>query len=242
MIGDSHVTHWASFARAFRTSDDDKLKLSNFRFVGVGGSTLESCIDDIQGKNLPKRKRYLKDQWASVTGSTFVPDFIIFIIGSNSVDRVDKTMRRMYKQGLDLAVIKKKMNVEFFKSLSELQHHQVKLFKFVTKVYSKAKVCYIPIAPRAWWGYQARCIAGFLDYHFIKKVAKKCKLLEVRAMYRHNKRTYKESEGYKDDIMDGYLDYDPIHFNDRGYRLLTTKVTVPLSISKYSQRYGPGSK
>ena len=148
----------------------------------------------------------------------------------------------MYKQGTNLSITKRKMMAEFHRSLKHLKKHQEKLVKFVTGVYDNARVCYIPIAPRRWWGYPARCLAGFLDYNFFKRVAKRSKVLEVRDLYEENKTTYQESCNFSDNILDGYLDYDKIHLNDLGFQLMMTKVTVPLSINHYQRPYGPGAQ
>ena len=58
--------------------------LRNFRFVGVGGTKLETVIEHILGQNLLAHKHNLGIQSASVCDSHISPDFVVCAIGSNS--------------------------------------------------------------------------------------------------------------------------------------------------------------
>ena len=57
VVGASHSTHWKSYSKSRYALYDDRTKLQNFRFVGVGGAKLENVTEWMQGINLPKHKR-----------------------------------------------------------------------------------------------------------------------------------------------------------------------------------------
>ena len=57
VVGASHCTHWASYAKSKYALFDDSMKLANFWFVEVGRAKLENVVDWIQGINLPRKKQ-----------------------------------------------------------------------------------------------------------------------------------------------------------------------------------------
>ena len=62
-IGDSHITHWATYRRSIHACGDDAQRLSSVTFPGVGGTKLKTCIEHLSGKNLPPRQHQLGNQW-----------------------------------------------------------------------------------------------------------------------------------------------------------------------------------
>ena len=61
----------------------------NDAFIGVGGTNLESVLGNIQGLNLTPLKAHLGNQWADIISTGFEPDFIVYCVGSNSIDQTD---------------------------------------------------------------------------------------------------------------------------------------------------------
>ena len=141
VVGASHVMHWACYAKGLHTIHQDKDILANFRFVGVGGTKLESMVDYIRGRYLPKKKQYLKNQWAKLINSNFDADHIIVVVGSNSViNDFDKSMKRIYRHGPDIQVIQRRMQCEFKRVLKEMQRQQHRLVKFSQRGFENAQI------------------------------------------------------------------------------------------------------
>ena len=242
VVGASHGTHWASFAISPNTSEDDAKKLETVKFASVGGATLDNIISWVQGINLPAKKRKLRNQWREIYETGFNLDFILFTIGSNTVDEIDRYAKKQLRCSVyyskTLADIKK----ECANKLVKQQANQVKLVKFARRHYPAAKLAYLNITPRVWWGPHARHFASHLDYSFSRKIKPAMKNLRVPNLYINKHKNKGEQRGYMDHIMNGLLDFDKIHLNDWGYHILTHDIMSSLSISLYNPPYGPGSK
>ena len=235
IVGASHATHWATYAKKINCLNDDSTKLENFRFVGVGGARLDNICDWVQGRKLPRKKKHLGDQLGDISNSGFSPDFIVITVGSNTVDRIDRKAKAILRKNnrqysRTKAAIQKMMVREFYRQ----RKYQWKIVEMLRKYFNMAKICYIYIFPRRCWTHYAREFASLLDFNFTRKVVPGMKCFKVPELYEEKRKLMSRKHGFMDNIMRGFLDTDRLHLSKMGYHVLTKKVLVPLSESLYN--------
>ena len=103
------------------------------------------------------------------------------------------------------------------------------------------KYYYKPILPRPWWGAQARLTASIIDKCMTDEHNYDVHKLDLRILYKSDIRHFMKCQGYRDNIMPGLLDWDKVHLNENGYRILTKKLLSSLCQYRYGKPYGPGS-
>ena len=52
----------------------------------------------------------------------------------------------------------------------------------------------------------------------------------------------RRSNGFRDNVLPGMLDYDRVHLNNQGYHVLTINALSTAGQKLYVRRYGPGSR
>ena len=125
--------------------------------------------------------------------------------------------------------------------LKDLKYHQSRLIARIRKIYKGIRIYYMPILPRRWWGHKARKMALLLNFSMITNEAGNIAPLNTRDLYENEEPCICYETGYKDEICPGLLDWDKIHLNYLGYRILTFKAMLGCSLNKYVPAYGPGS-
>ena len=200
---------------------------------GLGHDPFAQVRHSINHDGYPK-VLFIGDSY--ITKSDFDPDFILVNLGSNSVDDMDRLFKKHLKRSVNLQHTQTKIKKDFNHHLKVMKMQQVTLVKLIRKSYPTKRICYIPIKPRAWWSFNARCFASYLNHHFSRKAAPRCKIFHLKDLYINECKTLKYSTGYQDDVMSGFLDFDRVHFNNLGYSFITRRVMVPLAISLYSNR------
>ena len=99
-FGDSHIVRLARYARNQRTPEADRKRLKRFYYVAVGGTKINTCLDEFEGKNLPVHKQFLSDQILKLYIKNPKCDYLALSIGSNDVDEIDRYTKVRYHRDL----------------------------------------------------------------------------------------------------------------------------------------------
>ena len=205
--------------------------LENFFFAGVGGTKLSNIIKQINGEELPKRKKYMGNQWEKMKRKNPDPHFAILIAGSNDCDEVDRYAKSRYRRGITDHEHRKETSLGLIQWYKDLKEHQIELVGKVRSLHKGVRIYFLPILPRRWWGIKARKMAILLNKHMLSM--ENTQVLNVKDLYVFKELNLSKDTIYNEDIHNGLLDYGRTHLNEWGYHLLTKKSVLSLSSCLY---------
>ena len=170
----------------------------------------------------------------------FNADYVILAIGSNDCDDVDRVCKARAYRCEKETQYKKETLAEIRKWYKDLKYHQTQIVKKIRSVCKGKRIYFLPILPRRWWGHHARKMALLLNHSLAKHPLGNIQPLNVRDLYEFKETVITYANGYKDNVCNGLMDWDKIHLNDMGYRVLTQKGMLTISLNRYIPTYGPG--
>ena len=111
IIGSSHVAHLESFIKSKHTPFKYSFPFRNTFFIG-----------HFQGLNLTTNNKHLGNQWYKFYQSGIKPRYTVVVLGGNSVDEYDKTVRKLKRKH-------KPGSKEFWKEAKKEQNDKLEALK-----------------------------------------------------------------------------------------------------------------
>ncbi len=178
-IGSSHVSHLATFAKRGSTLPTVKRALGQSHYIGVGGSTWMECQQHIQGKELPKSKKGLGNQWQQYLDLDITPTYIILVMGSNDVDQYQQSISARDGSMHQRSNHWRSNEIEQKSAFRRIKPKIVDMLDFVKGQFPDAVILYVNIVPRAWWGLHARQLTRWLNYYILCTLRKQYRVKEI---------------------------------------------------------------
>ena len=147
--------HWSTHKKKKGTLTENKEMLAGFFFTGVGGTKLCNIIRQIGGKDLPKRKEYLGDQWLEMSKLKENPHYVILCAGSNDTDEADRYAKSRYRRGITDSDYRKEISLGLIQWYKDLKKYQEELVAKIRSIFQGIRIYIMPVLPRIWWGRQA---------------------------------------------------------------------------------------
>ena len=115
--------------------------------------------------------------------------------------------------------------------LKEPKEQQIDLIDKIRSIFKGIRIYFFPVMPRRWWGHHARKMAILENRNMIREP--NTHILNLSDLSNHKDLNTDMVVWHDDDIHCGLLDWVRAHLNDLGYRIITRKCDVSLSIHNY---------
>ena len=217
-FGASHMNHMKSYLTNPGVPSEVKNAFSKVRYLAVGGTKWEKCINDIQGINLTIHQAHLGDQWTKFLETGRETDYVVISLGSNDVDSYFTSASKYddkNQRPLRPVQLRRDLNVKFNSVTPNIRE----VLLFIEQNITFKQLYYVKIIPRHYWSTGARTLAHWLDFYVVQTLKRRFHVKEIVV-----KHLFERHYHFENQVMYGMLKTDSIHLNSHGNKALNNAI------------------
>ena len=181
IIGASHVSHLENYVTNKHTPARFSKPFENTFFLSVGGTTWEECLPHFRGEGLSPRQEAKEkgNQWISYYQSKIKPLFTIIILGSNSIDAFDRSLRETELHSKNRDIFWRRAMFDFNATFNAMIPHILNTLRVIRNNATYSDLLYVKVLPRSWWHQLTRRLARCVDCYITGRLRRMHRIKEI---------------------------------------------------------------